>query len=144
MRLYTINILVYPAPQIHSLYKVIFSLLFWVVWSEPAAVVALPLIVGGSANNDVSNGGAFTFNVNNTPANTNWNNGCGQSYRSYIASLILINYIQKQIKNIIPNAANNNATHNPHPLVKIARCRTGIVDRKQMRYEISVGDKISF
>ena len=66
------------------------------------------LIVGGSANNASTIGGAFAFNVNNAPSNTNWNNGCGLSY-------------------LKRNAFNFNALYNPHPLVKIARHRAGIV-----------------
>lgn len=40
------------------------------------------LIAGASANNASAIGGAFTFNVNNAPANANWNNGCGHSYQN--------------------------------------------------------------
>ena len=78
------------------------------------------LYVGGSANNAPANGGSFTFNANNAPSNTNWNNGCGLSY-------------------LKRNAFNINALYNPHPLVKIARRRAGIVGG--LPHEISVGDK---
>jgi hypothetical protein len=67
------------------------------------------LIVSGSANNAPANGGVSTFNVNNAPSNANWNNGCGLS---------------RLTRNLLSNF---NALHNPHPLVKIARYRVGIV-----------------
>ena len=74
------------------------------------------LISGASANNTSAIGGAFTFNVNNAPSNANWNNGCALSYlKAYLFF---------------------KALYNPHPLVKIARQRAGIVGN-----EISVGDK---
>ena len=88
--------------------------------SAPAAV-CFPLIAGASANNATAIGGAFCFNVNNAPANANWNNGCGHSY---------------QKKKVL----SNNALHNPHLSVKIARYRAGIVSREG-RHEISAGDK---
>ena len=69
------------------------------------------LIVGASANNASAIGGAFTFNVNNAPSNANWNNGCGHSYLNRTAFTF-------------------NALYNPHPLVKIARYRVGIVGRR--------------
>lgn len=67
------------------------------------------LLVGGSANNAAANGGSFTFNANNAPSNTNWNNGCGLSYLKRICFQFF------------------NALHNPHPLVKISRYRAGVV-----------------
>lgn len=39
------------------------------------------LFSGACANNALSLGGAFTFNVNNAPSYVNWNNGCGLSYQ---------------------------------------------------------------
>ena len=110
-------ILCQPAPQSSSLFCKILS--NRVTWSEPAAVVVPALIVGASANNASAIGGAFTFNVNNAPSNTNWNNGCGQSYRS-----------THVVTSKTYNTTAKNALRNPHPLVKIARCRTGIVDRR--------------
>ena len=111
-------ILCQPAPQSNSLFYKILS--NRVTWSEPAAVVvSFAPNVGASANNASANGGAFTFNVNNVPSNTNWNNGCGQSYRS-------TNVVTSKTSNL---TTAKNALRNPHPLVKIARCRTGIVDR---------------
>lgn len=38
---------------------------------------------GGNAN-DGTKCGAFKFNVNNAPSNSNWNNGCGLSYGKLI------------------------------------------------------------
>ena len=130
------KILVYPALPPEANLKGNIFLMTRVTWSEPAAVFYYPLIVGASANNASANGGAFTFNVNNAPSNTNWNNGCGQSYQS-----------ETTTKNQKPThydykSKANNVLCNPHPLVKIARCRPGIVDRRIPRYEISGGDKI--
>ena len=73
-----------------------------------------PLIAGASANNATAVGGAFAWNVNNAPSNANWNNGCGLSYLKRTA-------FKEDGKTLF------NALYDPHPLVKIARQRAGIV-----------------
>ena len=42
------------------------------------------LIAGASANNTPAIGGALTFNVNNTPSDTWWNNGSASLLDIYI------------------------------------------------------------
>lgn len=51
------------------------------------------LFVGASANNAVGYGGGFTWNSNNAPTNSNWNNGCGLSYlkkKCFASSMLCI------------------------------------------------------
>ena len=61
------------------------------IWSAPAA------LFGGNANNAAGNPGAFYVNLNNEPANANWNIGAAPSYLRPIS----------------------NADHVPRPLAEI-------------------------
>ena len=67
-----------PARKTHHEQQGLARSNYRVGWGAPV-VVGPPLIVGASANNASADGGAFSFNVNNAPANANWNNGCGLS-----------------------------------------------------------------